>query len=374
MPLNQNNRSTGRHGPAASHTRGPHETDNTPADTAPDATTMNHPLNRPANPNGGNGRDDGPRRIALFGECLIELRGEPLGELRQGFGGDTLNTAVYLARLGTVLGLRAGYATGLGDDPYSDAMLARWEAEQVGTSLVRRLPERLPGLYAIHLDPNGERRFAYWRGESAARDYFRTDETTPLERAAPALDAFYFSGISLAILDAPSRERLLGVARRVRAAGGRVCFDSNYRPRLWKSPADAVACHARACAGADIALVTLDDEALLHGTATPAQTLDRCLALPAAEVVVRRGAQPVVLRLPGEAPFEVATTPVAQVVDTTAAGDAFAAGYIGARLAGRDGRAAAQLGNRLAAVVIQHPGAIVPGAVTAPLLEELRAG
>ena len=44
---------------------------------------------------------EGKIRIALLGECMIELRGQMFGTMQQNFGGDTLNTAVYLARLGS---------------------------------------------------------------------------------------------------------------------------------------------------------------------------------------------------------------------------------------------------------------------------------
>ena len=110
-----------------------------------------------------------PRRIALFGECMIELRGQPFGTLHQGFGGDTLNTAVYLARLCRDEDILVSYATALGTDAFSDHMVAAWRSEGIDTSLVRRLDDRLPGLYAIQVDPSGERHFLYWRDTSAAR-------------------------------------------------------------------------------------------------------------------------------------------------------------------------------------------------------------
>ena len=136
--------------------------------------------------------------------------------MRQTFGGDTLNTAVYLARSGAARGVRASYATGLGDDRYSDEMLRRWHLEGVGTELVRRLPGRVPGLYTISVDERGERTFTYWRDSSAARAYFDVAET-PLEQAADGLDALYFSGISLAILNAGARAAVRDRAARARA-------------------------------------------------------------------------------------------------------------------------------------------------------------
>jgi 2-dehydro-3-deoxygluconokinase len=57
--------------------------------------------------------------------------------------------------------------------------------------------------------------------------------------------------------------------------------------------------------------------------------------------------------------LQVNVPPVAQVMDTTAAGDSFNAGYLAARFSGRDLASAAAYGCRCAGVVIQHRGAIV---------------
>jgi 2-dehydro-3-deoxygluconokinase len=58
----------------------------------------------------------------------------------------------------------------------------------------------------------------------------------------------------------------------------------------------------------------------------------------------------------------VEAEPVDEVVDTTAAGDSFAAAYLAARLAGAEPTAAARAGHRLAGAVVGHPGAIIPKA------------
>ena len=289
---------------------------------------------------------------------MIELQGEAFGTMHQTFGGDTLNTAVYLARCGAPLGVRARYATGLGDDRYSDEMLRRWQLEGVATDLVRRLPGRVPGLYTISVDERGERTFTYWRESSAARGYFDVPET-PLEQAADALDALYFSGISMAILTPGARERLFGTARRVRAHGGRVIFDNNYRPRLWADPLTAQAAYAQALALSNVALVTLDDEQLLYGDASLAKSRARTLAAPCDEVVIKQGGGPVIVRLTDSALIEVPVPRVERVVDTTAAGDSFAGAYLAARLSGAAAADAAAAGARLAAQVIQHRGAII---------------
>ena len=63
------------------------------------------------------------------------------------------------------------------------------------------------------------------------------------------------------------------------------------------------------------------------------------------------------------------TVAVPQVVDTTAAGDSFAAGYMSRRLAGATALESAVFGNRLAARVIQHRGALIAPVLMADLLD-----
>ena len=299
------------------------------------------------------------RRIALFGECMIELRGEPFGAMQQGFGGDTLNTAIYLARLSRDIDLQVSYATALGTDPFSAHMIAAWQGEGIDTAQVRRLPDRLPGLYAIQVDPMGERHFFYWRDASAARQYFDAGRT-PLEEAADTLAVLYLSGISLAILPAADRERLLAVMARVRASGGRIVFDNNLRPRLWPSLTEARACYRQVYALCDIALITLDDEMTLREHGSTEQALADVSALGVAEVAIKRGVQPTLVSVAGSRWDTVPVEPVPRVVDTTAAGDSFAGAYLAMRMAGAEPVAAARAANRMSAVVIQYPGAIIP--------------
>lgn len=288
---------------------------------------------------------------------MLELQGQAFGQLRQSFGGDTLNTAVYLARCGGAA-LRVHYATALGDDSLSTGLMERWAAEGVQTDLVHRLPGRLPGLYLIELDEGGERRFHYWRGQAAARAYFDT-ATTALEEQADGLDALYLSGISLAILPEAGRERVIALMERMRARGALVAFDNNYRPRLWASAAEARHWYQRAFAASTLALITADDHQALHGLSDIDGAVASAEALPVDEIAIKRGALPTRVGL-NHSWQDVATEAVPRVVDTTAAGDSFAAGYLVRRLRGAAPAEAAAFGNRLAARVIQHPGALIP--------------
>ncbi len=310
-------------------------------------------------------------RVALLGECMVELQGRAFGAMQQSFGGDTLNTAVYLARCGAGLGIKTFYATALGDDALSSGMLQRWADEGLDLCLVRRIPGRMPGIYQIALDDQGERTFFYWRDTSAAKVYFEAgaeNHPTLLENPPMPWDALYLSGISLAILPPQGRERVYALMQALRAAGAQVVFDNNYRPRLWPDIAMARQCFERAFALATIALVTLDDHQLLFDLPDATRATQAVYALSTPEVVLKRGHDASLVRCGTGAWESVATCVVDTVVDTTAAGDSFAGGYLSRRLSGASASQAVGFGNRLAARVIQHPGALIAPSVMQDLV------
>lgn len=300
-------------------------------------------------------------RIASIGECMIELwqdERDITGLMHRTYGGDTLNTAVYLARCLRGCAARVDYVTALGDDPFSTELIRCWQAEGVGTDCVIRLPGALPGLYIIRTDTAGERSFYYWRGAAAVRQLFANPQTDALLQNLVAYDLVYLSGITLAIFDDASRERLMRLLEQVRRRGGRVAFDSNYRPRLWADVATAQHWMGRAFALADFAFPTFDDEQALWHDPDPEATAARIQQWGVGEVIVKRGPQPCLIAA-GSGRESVAAESVARVVDTTAAGDAFNAAYLGARLQNAPPAQAARAGHRLAARVIGQRGAII---------------
>ena len=297
------------------------------------------------------------KRVAAIGECMVELRDLGAGKMERGFGGDTLNTAVYMARQASG-SASVDYVTALGDDPFSDEMLEAWQKEGLNTSLVARLPGRRPGLYVIKTDETGERSFFYWRGEAAARDLLKDPFGLKAVESLVGYDLVYLSGITLGILDGESRSRLFSLLDEIKAEGGRVAFDGNFRPALWPSFDVARAEMEKALRRSDIALPSFDDEASLFGDGSPEETLERLRGLGVREAVVKNGAETGLLLSENQV---TAVTPkkVIEVVDTTAAGDSFNGAYLAARLLGRTAVEAVAEGHKLAAYVVARRGAIV---------------
>jgi 2-dehydro-3-deoxygluconokinase len=283
------------------------------------------------------------------------------GHLARGFGGDTLNTAIYLARLGA----EVDYVTALGDDPWSDEMVAGWRAEGVDTGHVVRLPGKLPGLYMIETASDGERRFYYWRDSSAARTLLDLPQTAAILNALGDYDLIYLSGITLSLYDAAGRERLMRALDHARAAGRRVAFDTNFRPRGWPDRDVAQRAYHAAFGAADIVLASVEDLDLLFGAGAGTSVAD---SLKVPELVLKLAEPGSRVRADG-VDQQVAPEPVDCVVDTTAAGDSFAAAYLAARLSSIGPVDAAKAGHRLAGVVVGYPGAIIPrAAMPAPSL------
>ena len=301
------------------------------------------------------------KKIAVIGECMIELS-EKNAAVNRGFGGDTLNTSVYIARQTDASALAVHYVTALGTDAFSQQMLESWQAEEVKTDLIQRMADRLPGLYYIETDDTGERTFYYWRNEAAAKFWLESEQSAAICEELATFDYLYLSGISLAILSPQSREKLLTLLCECRANGGQVIFDNNYRPRLWASKEETQQVYQQMLTCTDIAFLTLDDEDALWGEKPAEEAIARTHAAGVKEVVIKRGADSCLVSIVGEPQQEIPAVklPKEKVVDTTAAGDSFSAGYLAVRLTGGDARSAAARGHLTASTVIQYRGAIIP--------------
>lgn len=311
-------------------------------------------------------------QIAAIGEVMIELA--PAGvDANSGkaqntlsFAGDTYNTVVTLARLG----IDASYTSRLGDDRFSDNIVANLSDENVATNTIERAKGEVPGLYMIQNTADGEREFFYWRGQAPAKQMFGSTNTPALLDALSTHAWLYFSGITLAIISEQARQNLFSFLASYRANGGKVAFDSNYRPRLWADATQAQQATYAALAQTDLALLTLDDEALLWGDSDDllADAKKRYQTLNISELVFKRGAEDVII-VQGQDEQRVCVPKVENIIDTTAAGDTFNAGYLAARLKGESVVKAAQEANRCANIVIRHRGGVIPKDV---FLEEYR--
>jgi 2-dehydro-3-deoxygluconokinase len=291
-------------------------------------------------------------KIAIIGECMVELSQQSNTAYTMGFGGDTLNTAIYLSRCGGT----CEYFTVLGNDPFSQQMLKNWKVEGVGVEYVKINENELPGLYIIENDDDGERYFHYWRQNSPARRLISDYPSVLTELSSYAY--IYLSGVTLSLYSEADLHILIDFLTAYRMKGGKVIFDNNYRPRNWKNVDYVKSVFKKMMNKTDIALISFDDEVTLYGQ----HSLEACLArwekTPVEELVVKNGHHGCYAVKHNETTF-IPLERVVKPVDTTAAGDSFNGAYLASKLTGASIIDCVKAGQICAANVIMHKGAIV---------------
>ncbi|MBV1908048.1 MAG: sugar kinase [Kangiellaceae bacterium] len=294
--------------------------------------------------------------VAIIGECMIEISGQPFGTLNQNYGGDSMNTAIYLKKMAKDISI--SFVSSMGTDSLSQAMINKWQANGVDTQFVLVNENKHAGLYMIENDENGERTFHYWRNDSAAKYMVQHSGFNKVINRLREFNAVYLSGISLAILPSQDQLELLNQLQQLSSHGVKIIFDSNYRPSLWTSETECKDTMQKVFSICDLALVTLEDENLLWNDATVAHCQQRLHDLGVKELVVKDGENGAYHSQEGVVTYQ-STEKISSVVDTTSAGDSFNAGFLSQWLQGNKPKQCLKVGNALAGQVIQKKGAIV---------------
>ncbi|MEK6977869.1 MAG: sugar kinase [Candidatus Hydrothermarchaeota archaeon] len=287
--------------------------------------------------------------IISIGECMVEFFCEGgLGEaelFRKAYGGDTLNTLVAAARLGS----RTGYITRVGRDPFARFLLSSWEREGIDITHAP-LMEGFNGIYFISLVAGGGREFTYYRKGSAAS----TLDPRELDRGyISGARILHSSGITQA-LSRNNREYVLDAFKTAREAGVKVSYDTNLRTKLWDLEA-ARAGLEEVLAYVDIFLPSAEELEVLLGLEGREAVAEHFSDL--VEVVaVKEGMEGATVIYKGEVrhipPLDV------EVVDTTGAGDAFNGGFLHAIASGLDPFKAAEMGVVTAGLKVRGRGAV----------------
>jgi 2-dehydro-3-deoxygluconokinase len=234
-------------------------------------------------------------------------------------GGAESNVACNLVRLG----VPTRWVSALGDDPFGRAVLADVASFGVDTSGVTIDPARPTGLYVKESNASGSP-VRYYRGGSAAS---ALDVSLMSTMDLTGVRLVHISGITAALSDSCLElMRALVLAPREYL----LSFDLNWRPALWATrESDALRGLANA---ADIVFAGDDEAAAVFGTGDPL-ALRELLPDPAM-LVVKHGARGASVIERDQPVFQPALQ--VEVVEPVGAGDAFAAGFLAATLAGDD--------------------------------------
>lgn len=286
----------------------------------------------------------------MLGEPMIEFNQTDPGrpQYLQGYGGDTSNAAIAAARQGASV----GYVTRIGSDAFGDLFARLWADEGVDTRGVVRDAAAHTAVYFVSHGPQGHV-FSYLRAGSAASRMGPQD--LPHELLAHCA-WLHVSGISQAI-SASACDSVFAAIDAVRAAGGKISFDSNLRLKLW--PLDRARAVIRATIGlSDLFLPSIEDMQQLSGLADADDIFDWCLAAGAKTVVLKLGRDGALYGT-AAARYRVAGHAV-NTVDATGAGDCFGGALLARLDAGDTLASAVAYANGAAALTTTGFGAVAP--------------
>jgi ribokinase len=287
------------------------------------------------------------RSVICVGDVMVDVLARLSGPLVTGSdtaatidfhgGGSAANTAAWLARAAVPVTLVAR----VGADEFGRAARAALLADGVRAELTVD-PHRPTGTCIVLVDRAGERTMVPSVGANDG------PVAVPDELWAPGVQ-LHVSGYAL--LHAGSRASALAALATAGRLGASVSVDAaSTAPLVEAGPREFLAWLPPGV----LLLANADEAGVLTGAADPIEAADR-LGAVVGEVVVKLG--------PAGATWSDGTqsitvpTVARPPVDSTGAGDAFAAGLLAARLAGADVAASLAAGNRLAGEAISHPGA-----------------
>jgi len=274
---------------------------------------------------------------------------QPLEDVALGPGGNCINTAIALARLGVPV--RA--AAAIGDDRFGQFLRDRVRSEGIDDADLVTLPGAKTSTSIVLIESSGERRFLHLRGVSA----LLSAEHLNWGHVEGARIFHYASAFALPAFDAACLEPTLKRARELGCLTSvNICWDVRGR---WLNLIQPALAHT------DFIFPNRDEGRQLTGESEPAAIAARLRELGVKTVIVKLGAAGCYVES-AEGAFTMPGFAV-KPIDTTGAGDCFAAGFLAAISRGKSLADAARYANAAGALATLGLG----GADSAPTSSHL---
>lgn len=291
--------------------------------------------------------------VITFGEAMAMFMAEqpgPLHEIKRytkELAGAETNVAIGLARLG----LRAGWVSKVGNDPFGTFIMKRLQEEYVNTDCVLVDSEYATGFQIKSKVEVGDPEVCYFRKNSAASQLHSSDFNQNYFLAAKHM---HMTGIPLAV-SASMRDFALHALTSMKAAGRTVSFDPNLRPTLWKSQEEMVVTINEAAKQANYVLPGIEEGKILTGYENPEDIASYYLDAGVELVVIKLGEQGAFFKTAKEQGM-VEGIKVKQIVDTVGAGDGFAVGLLSGLLQNDSLTQSVRRANAIGSLAVQSPG------------------
>ena len=255
-------------------------------------------------------------------------------------GGQAANVSTWITRTHS----KAQLVARVGNDPVGFALIS--DLDKYGVEHMNLMHSGRPtGVVVILVDANGERTMFPDNGANADLE---VSDLPPLDD----VDGVYLSGYAL--LDFRSRDAVLSMIAKIKAAGKPIYFDPTTTGAMKIVSREEVLSWVKLMDG----ILLNSEEALYLGDAKDVQTAEKNLSAYTPLVVIKLGSRgAMAVHKDVAAKVSAVTT---NVVDTTGAGDSFAAGFIPKWLETNDLEASLSAGTALAAKCVATVGARPP--------------
>lgn len=300
------------------------------------------------------------RDIVAIGECMVEFAELENGLYRQSYAGDTLNTLFYASRLG----LKTGYVSGIGDDPFSQGIIDMLDRETIDRTHVQLVKGAPNGTYFV-LDENGRKYYHFLRKHSAAT---RMLDVLSGDNTVSYIEASHWLHLSLTSIGIQQdKERFFDIISQVE--GVNISFDANFRASVWQNADEARMCYERMLPLVTVLFVTDTDHQALYGETEFLDAIKCYQSFGVPRLAYRMGEKGSVL-FDGKA----MTIPICEtkVVDTTGAGDSFNAGFLYSLMNGRSLAECGEFATACASVAIEERGGMAQGFSREKVMTKLR--
>lgn len=260
--------------------------------------------------------------VTTLGEILIDFTSAGLSSAGQVLyernpGGAPANVAAAVARLGG----RAAFIGKTGDDDFGRFLKNTLDNIGIETRGMQVSREQPTTLAFVTLTPGGERSFSFYRHPGADTQLSASELDTGVLEASRCLHIG-----SLSLTHESARKATLEALKRVRAAGGFISYDPNWRAPLWENRELGIRMMKSLFPYADVVKVSDEELELLYGTGEYSTGAAKILAEGAKLVLVTLGKHGVFYKT---ATMEgCVAVPEVTVVDTTGAGDSFVGGLL----------------------------------------------
>ena len=248
-------------------------------------------------------------------------------------GGSAANVAMF----GALTGTPSRFIGQVGNDNLGEQLCTSLRQSGVDVCTVA---EGRTGSIVVLVQPNGERTFLTDRGVASHLSVF---------------DASHLTGVSIvhvptySLAQDPLATTAIQYMQAARTAGALISIDASSTAVLrdygfgrYAALIESIAPNVFLCNSDEAELLNIDSEHPMPGVEL---------------TVIKRGALPVAAITASGAVTEVVPPPVANIVDTTGAGDAFAAGFLPVYATSRNIKDSIMSGNLIAARVLRSPGA-----------------